>query len=126
MSIEVQNQFYLFFMSIFWGMGMCVVYDGLRILRNIIRHKLRWINIEDFFYWLCMTIVLFYLLFTYNRGEIRGYIFGGMALGSFFYLNTISPVLIAAFCWFLNPFVKLLRKVVHLCKKTMRFFADKH
>lgn len=68
MSAEVQSQFYLFFLAVFWGIGMCLAYDGLRILRNLIRHSLFWINAEDLLYWAVMTAVLFYLLFTYNRG----------------------------------------------------------
>ena len=57
-----------FFLAVFWGIGMCLAYDGLRILRNLIRHSLFWINAEDLLYWAVMTAVLFYLLFTYNRG----------------------------------------------------------
>lgn len=51
MSAEVQSQFYLFFLAVFWGIGMCLAYDGLRILRNLIRHSLFWINAEDLLYW---------------------------------------------------------------------------
>ena len=96
MSAEVQSQFYLFFLAVFWGIGMCLAYDGLRILRNLIRHSLFWINAEDLLYWAVMTAVLFYLLFTYNRGEIRSFTIAGILTGSLFYLKTISPVYFTA------------------------------
>ena len=109
MSAEVQSQFYLFFLAVFWGIGMCLAYDGLRILRYLIRHSLFWINAEDLLYWAVMTAVLFYLLFTYNRGEIRSFTIAGILTGSLFYLKTISPVYISLLSRALSPFFRLFR-----------------
>ena len=117
MSAEVQSQFYLFFLAVFWGIGMCLAYDGLRILRNLIRHSLFWINAEDLLYWAVMTAVLFYLLFTYNRGEIRSFTIAGILTGSLFYLKTISPVYISLLSRALSPFFRLFRKIRQILRK---------
>ena len=116
MSAEVQSQFYLFFLAVFWGIGMCLAYDGLRILRNLIRHSLFWINAEDLLYWAVMTAVLFYLLFTYNRGEIR----------SLFYLKTISPVYISLLSRALSPFFRLFRKIRQILRKFRQNSGDRY
>lgn len=124
MSSAVQNQFYLCVLSISWGIGMCFIYDIFKILRNLIHHKKRWLNFEDAMYWLGMTIALFYLLLTYNRGEIRGYILGGMLFGSLFYLKTISPVWVALCTWILSPFVWGIRKGNAFFKKIFNNSKD--
>lgn len=126
MSAEVQRQFYFLFLSFLWGMWMCWVYDGLRVLRNLTKHS-RWIlNIEDIFYWLFMTIALFYLLYTYHCGEIRNYILVGLLSGYLFYYKTISPVYVALWVLLLEPFKRIFVKIYRLlCKMTTKS-RDKH
>ena len=126
MSAEVQSQFYLFFLAVFWGIGMCLAYDGLRILRNLIRHSLFWINAEDLLYWAVMTAVLFYLLFTYNRGEIRSFTIAGILTGSLFYLKTISPVYISLLSRALSPFFRLFRKNRQILRKFRQNSGDRY
>ena len=120
MSAEVQNQFYFFFFSAFWGVGMCFIYDGLRIWRRLIHHSLRQMNIQDIVYWICMTVVLFYLLFTYNRGEIRSYTIAGMIVGCFFYQKTISPVWVELVYRLLRPVIHLFFVLFSIIKKIRR------
>ena len=126
MSAEVQSQFYLFFLAVFWGIGMCLAYDGLRILRNLIRHSLFWINAEDMLYWAVMTAALFYLLFTYNRGEIRSFTIAGILTGSLFYLKTISPVYISLLSRALSPFFRLFRKIRQILRKFRQNSGDRY
>ncbi|MEE1243540.1 spore cortex biosynthesis protein YabQ [Frisingicoccus sp.] len=126
MSVEVQNQFYFFFLSAFWGIGMCFIYDGLRILRQLIHHSVRWINTEDILYWAAMTAVLFYLLFTHNRGEIRSYTIAGILLGSVFYSKTISPVWVALVCRVFKPFIRLFSTIRSFFIKIMHNHKNNH
>ena len=126
MSAEVQSQFYLFFLAVFWGIGMCLAYDGQRILRNLIRHSLFWINAEDLLYWAVMTAVLFYLLFTYNRGEIRSFTIAGILTGSLFYLKTISPVYISLLSRALSPFFRMFRKIRQILRKFRQNSGDRY
>ena len=120
MSAEVQNQFYFFFFSAFWGVGMGFIYDGLRIWRRLVHHSLRQMNIQDIVYWICMTVVLFYLLFTYNRGEIRSYTIAGMIVGCVFYQKTISPVWVELAYRLLRPVIHLFFVLFSIIKKIRR------
>ena len=126
MSAEVQSQFYLFFLAFFWGIGMCFVYDALRIFRHLVRHSIGWINTEDILYWMAMTVILFYLIFTYNRGEIRSFTLAGLLVGSLFYLKTISPVYIAGVCWILKPFFRLFSGILSLLRKFRHNSQNNH
>ncbi|WP_178626703.1 spore cortex biosynthesis protein YabQ [Frisingicoccus sp.] len=126
MSAEVQSQFYLLFLAFFWGIGMCFVYDALRILRRLVRHSIVWINIEDILYWMAVTAVLFYLLFTYNRGEIRSFTIAGLITGSIFYLKTISPVYTALVCWIIKPFFRLFSGFLSLLRKFRHKSENNH
>ena len=126
MSAEVQKQFYFLFLAWTWGMGMCWVYDGLRLFRQVIPHSRRMLNVEDLFYWLCMTALLFYLLFTRHRGEIRSYIIFGVLGGSLFYFKTISPVYLAVVGFLLRPLKILFSKIRRFLRKMKPKSEDKH
>lgn len=126
MSAEVQSQFYFFFLAFFWGIGICLIYDALRIFRQLVRHTIFWINAEDILYWTVMTVILFYLLFTYNRGEIRSFTIVGLLAGSIFYLKTISPVYIAIICRILEPFFRLFSKILSLLRKLRQNSENNH
>lgn len=105
---------------------MCLIYDGLRILRQLIHHSLKMMNIEDLLYWMVMTVLLFYLLFTYHRGEIRSYIIAGLIIGSVFYENTISPVWVALVCRVLHPFLRLFSTILAFFRKIVHNRNNKH
>lgn len=105
---------------------MCWVYDGLRVLRNLIKHSRRILNIEDIFYCLFMTVALFYLLYTYHRGEIRNYILVGLMSGYLFYYKTISPVYVALWGAVLKPFKIMFVKIHRILGKMMTKSRDKH
>lgn len=125
MSAEVQSQFYLFFLAIFWGIGMCLVYDTFKIFRKLVPHSPGWINIEDVFYWAVMTVLLFYLLFTYNRGEIRSFTIAGILTGSIFYIKTISSVYISLIAGFYNLFCAYFQKSDLFWEKLLNYFWEK-
>lgn len=105
---------------------MCWFYDGLRLFRQIIPHSRRLVNIEDMIYWLCMTVFLFYLIFTNHRGEIRNYTIVGIVAGCVLYLKAISPVYLALLSFILKPFKFLFSKVRKGLRKITVKYADKH
>lgn len=105
---------------------MCWVYDGLRVLRNLMKHSRKILNIEDIFYWLFMMCALFYLLYTYHRGEIRSYILVGLLSGYLFYYKTISPVYVVLWQMLLKPFKVMFTKVCRFLGKMMTKSRDKH
>ena len=64
MSQEITEELLLFFHSFLTGIIMAVFYDGLLIIRRVIRHGQFWISLEDFFFWLiCAWGVFLFLVF---------------------------------------------------------------
>lgn len=94
-------------------------YDQLVLLRYLIPHSKRIVNLEDFLYWLAMAAQLFYLLFTYHRGEIRSYIVAGLIIGRLLYSKIIGPV-------YLSLMKKLLYPIYWVLSKIFRKLKDKH
>lgn len=94
------------------GAGMTAVYDVLRIFRRILRHGIIWVSIEDCLYWIAFAIVEFVLLYQENNGVLRGYIFGGTAVGAILYHFLISRHLMR-FVSFVITQVKKRLKIIY-------------
>ena len=69
---------------------MAVFYDGLLIIRRVIRHGQFWISLEDFFFWLICAWGVFLFLVEENNGILRWFAVGGAILGAFLYKKTVS------------------------------------
>lgn len=59
--------------SILIGGALFLLYDIFRIFRRVVPHGNFWIGVEDFFYWLCCTAVVFVMLYRENDGMVRGF-----------------------------------------------------
>ena len=98
----------LFAKAIWYGSFLIIVYDGLRIWRNCVRHKNWLISLEDFVYWIWAGVYVFSRFFQENSGQLRGYFFLGLVVGAL------------AWHWSLSKyFVDLMSKV--LCKVKILF-----
>lgn len=90
MSQEITEELLLFFHSFLTGIIMAVFYDGLLIIRRVIRHGQFWISLEDFFFWLICAWGVFLFLVEENNGILRWFAVGGAVLGAFLYKKTVS------------------------------------
>ena len=90
MSQEITEELLLFFHSFLTGIIMAVFYDGLLIIRRVIRHGQFWISLEDFFFWLISAWGVFLFLVEENNGILRWFAVGGAILGAFLYKKTVS------------------------------------
>ena len=101
-------------------------YDGLRVFRGVVRHRMLWINIEDFLYWVIVGLAAFVFLLRENDGVIRWYAIAGMGGGILLFSLGISrftvPVLTWALRLMLGTPLRALRKVV----MKMQWFCNKH
>lgn len=76
--------------SILAGAVLFLLYDFLRIFRRIVPHGNLWIGVEDIFYWLIYTGVVFVMLYRENDGMVRGFAIGGLAFGMLLYFALLS------------------------------------
>lgn len=121
MSGMIRDEGSLLLRSVLWGVGLAALYDVLRILRDVIRHRQGIRSLEDLVYWCFTAFSLFWLLFSGNNGTVRWYILAGAGAGAWLYHITLSPFLVRLFGWLLWQILKILifpvKKGFHLLKK---------
>ena len=110
MSGTIIREWYFLLYSIVTGFGFAYLYDNIRLLRRIWRHK-RWlVDMEDILYWGICFCVSFYLLYYGNNGVVRFFAVLGAAIGMFFYSKTIGRI-----------YVKSLYRIIMLLLSPYRF-----
>ena len=74
------------------GIGFLVgiIYDIYRVTRGLWQPKKLGTFIGDLFFWVIITIMVFTLLLLGNWGEVRVYVFLGLALGFLMYIKYCS------------------------------------
>ena len=113
-------------------MGLLCIYDIFRALRVVFHHKIVFVIIEDLFYAVCVAVVSFLFLCTYNYGELRGFFFMGIFIGMIIYYTKISPHTIPGmtgiflsvkkflkfiYKWFTKPMICIQRNIKWRLKK---------
>lgn len=54
------------------GILLLLIYDGIRIFRNLIPHGSFFLALEDFLYWLAASLLIFWMVYRSNDGAMRG------------------------------------------------------
>ena len=72
------------------GIWLMMVYDGLRVLRIVVPHKVWMTGIEDILYWIYAGISVFRLLYRSNDGTIRWYMIASVTGGMLIYDRLFS------------------------------------
>lgn len=75
-----------------------------RLNRNIIL-----LIVHDILFWITQALLIFYVLYLVNHGEIRFYIFIALLCGFAFYQSLLK-----------NGYLKLLEKIIRFVKRTYR------
>lgn len=101
MSLNIYNQLFNLLIFIITGIIIGVLFDIFRIIRKSFKTPDVITYIEDVLFWVLTGIILLFTIFTFNSGEIRIYIFIGLAFGLIIYLLTLSK-------YFINISVKIL------------------
>lgn len=89
-SGEIINEVRLFTTSVALGAALTFFYDGLLILRNVFKHHVFWLSVEDLCFWMITAVVVFLSLQKENHGELRWFIVAGIGVGMLLYKNSIS------------------------------------
>ncbi|MBE6013546.1 spore cortex biosynthesis protein YabQ [Anaeropeptidivorans aminofermentans] len=114
MILSIGFQLRLFLLMIITGFVIGFVYDILRIIRRIIKHGKFIANIQDIIYWVIVTIFVFYIIFTYNNGEIRFYSILGVFLGMIFYFLLVSPLVLKIAMTVIDFLAKVIKTAVKI------------
>jgi len=119
-----QSQTYTFIIYILSGILIGVFFDIFRIHRRSFKTPDAITYIQDILFWMITGIFLLYIIFKFNNGELRWYIFLGIMIGINFYMLIFSKyfininVVIVKF--FKNLFIRLWKYVSIF----LRFFKN--
>ena len=88
------NQIYLFSIYMLCGIVIGIGFDIFRVLRKSFRTSDMVTYIEDILFGILTGIFLIIMLFIFNNGQLRFFIFVAIFLGLLLYLLTISKYFI--------------------------------
>lgn len=98
------------------GIGMGILFDGYRVVSSELKFP-RWtLSLLDLAYWIASAILVFRMLYVSNSGEVRAYVFVGLAIGALLYYWLFSNLttaltrwVIRAIKWLIALFVKIFQ-----------------
>ena len=90
----ILNQGYLFFIFVLNGCLIGIIFDFFRILRKSFKTSDIITYIEDILFWILTGISILYFIFVFNNGEIRLFMFLGIAVGITLYMLIFSSFFI--------------------------------
>ncbi|KNF07814.1 spore cortex biosynthesis protein YabQ [Gottschalkia purinilytica] len=112
MDTSVQKQIYIFLATLYGGIIMAFIYDLYRIFRYYSKPKKIATFIEDFIFWMIVSIVAVIILIFSSWGELRGYVFLGFISGALLYNKLLSRFIITSLVNLVNLIIKGLKKLI--------------
>lgn len=114
MSGYMIRELILCMIAIWAGARLSLVYDCLRILRNLFPHRGWLVSLEDLLFWLGAAIFLCVLLFRENSGALRTYLLAGVILGAVAWQKSLGPLFVRGFSFLLGKIFDFLRKILRI------------
>lgn len=81
----------LFLLSVGMGAFLFLCYQLMAALRNVIPHSPAAMAAEDIFYWTAAGIFVFCIIYQFNQGILRSFLFAGCILGAWICSFTAGP-----------------------------------
>lgn len=117
MSEMIYQQVFCLAIFTITGIAIGILFDIFRILRRSFKTADLVTCIQDILFWILTGCIILFSIFQFNNGEIRSYVFFGLAIGIILYMLTISRF-----------FIKYSVIVINFIKKTLlipiHFFSD--
>lgn len=117
----IMNQVYLFFIFIANGVLIGILFDFFRILRKSFKTSDIVTYIEDFLFWILTGFSILYFMFVFNNGEIRLFMFLGIAVGITLYMLIFSSFLIKINVTIITSLKKVISKIVGIILIPFKF-----
>ncbi|MFI3200919.1 MAG: spore cortex biosynthesis protein YabQ [Eubacteriales bacterium] len=92
MSFEIIKEIHFLLVTVLLGVVMTFLYDGVRIIRGIVKHNQCFVSVEDLLYCSSCFVLFFMVLYKENNGMIRWFSVAGVAMGMILYKCTISSL----------------------------------
>lgn len=114
MNEVIANQAYLFLIYTISGILIGIFFDIFRILRKSFKTLDLFTYIEDFIFGIITGIFLIFMLFGFNGGQLRLYIFIAIILGLLIYMTTISKYFIKISVKIIVTIKNIITKIIYI------------
>lgn len=108
------SQAYLFLIFVINGVLIGLLFDFFRILRKSFKTPDFITYIEDIVFWFLTGLIILYSIFTYNNGELRGYIFIAIFIGIVIYMLALSKYIIKINVKIINLIKLITSKIINI------------
>ena len=117
----IMNQIYLFLIFIANGAIIGILFDFFRILRKSFKTSDIITYFEDLLFWILTGFSILYFIFVFNNGEIRLFMFLGIATGIALYMLIFSSFLIKINVTIINFLKTILKTIIKLILIPLKF-----
>ncbi|GFN33785.1 spore cortex biosynthesis protein YabQ [Paenibacillus xylaniclasticus] len=114
MNLTLSEQWLTMGLMLLSGIGMGVVFDGYRVVSHELRFAKWTLPLFDLLYWAAATFIVFQALSAGNNGEVRAYVFLGLAVGVIIYFLMLSRAVIAIVRWTIEAIRYLIGLAIRL------------
>lgn len=112
MSRDIIIEVYFLLGAIATGILITFVYDFILIGRQVVKHNLFFISLEDFLFWTACAITVFYMLYEENNGILRWFAVLGAAFGMLLYKRIIGKHFVRITAAFIEKEIHIIRKII--------------
>lgn len=122
----VQFQIFMFSITLYGGLLIGLLYDVYRAIKGNRRTKTLITSLWDILFLLGIFLVVLYIVFSSNYGDLRAYVFIGFIVGFFLYVKIIGRIfeyiLVKIFEFLYKIAIKFMRYILYplkIFKKTL-------
>lgn len=119
------NQIYFLICSVFTGIIITLVYDGIKIIREVIRHNGFFIAIEDVLFWIFASLFLFMMLYRVNDGTVRWFSIAGTGAGMWIYKKVAGQYIVEIVSTIINKALYLVFRFFTLLFAPIKWIISK-
>lgn len=101
------------------GLGMGAVFDGYRVVSSELRFPKWWLPALDVLYWIASAVVVFRMLYASNNGEVRAYVFLGLAIGVILHYWLFSKAVVVIVKWIIRAVKACITFLLRLLDATI-------
>jgi len=96
------------------GISMGIIFDGYRVVSAELRFTRFWIALFDVLYWIASALIVFRMLYASNDGEVRAYVFIGLAFGVLGYYWMFSRLTTKITLWLIKSIKWCIQLIIHI------------
>lgn len=125
MTTMIEQQSQTFLVSVLFGFGIGICIELIIALKKVIKPNKTIVGIGDIIFWLVLCGMLIRIIFTYNSGQARLYIFLSFFSGIGIYFSTIDWVVSKILDYILCLVKNGLKNVIFGAKKLVDIISYK-